>query len=269
MLDFIVRKKGRKKKLKKELLNAIKKDKFVIYLQPIYSVKEKKIVSAEVLSRMIDSKGNIIAPMDYIPLAEENGLIHEIEHIVFEKACKFIQNYNLEQLGLEYLEINLSVCKGENKQLLEEYDDLMKRYDISPNQLNLEITETATITQRNILLKNMLEMSKYGINFALDDYGTGECNLNYIIEMPVSIVKFDKSMIDNYFKNNKAKILIEHSIDMIHNINLKTVAEGIETKEQFNKIIQTNVDFVQGYYFSKPLCEQEFLTYIKSNKVTI
>ena len=79
----------------------------------------------------------------------------------------------------------------------------MKRYDISPNQLNLEITETATITQRNILLKNMLEMSKYGINFALDDYGTGECNLNYIIEMPVSIVKFDKSMIDNYFKNNK------------------------------------------------------------------
>lgn len=108
----------------------------------------------------------------------------------------------------------------------------------------------------------------YGFTFSLDDFGTGNSNLNYIIDMPVEIVKFDKSMIDSYFSNNiEAKIVIDESINIIKKLNKKIVFEGIETKEQVNSVKKLDVDFIQGYYYSKPLNEEDFIEFLKENKI--
>ena len=203
---------------KKEILSAIKENRVIIYLQPIYSTKLKRITSAEVLVRISDKKGNIIYPADFIGYAEKTGLIHKIESIVFTKACEFISTNGLKTLGLDYLEINLSVKKGESVKLFKEYYEIINKYNVSPKELNLEITETSIITKRNILLNNIINLKNFGINFSLDDYGTGESNLNYIIDMPLSIIKIDKSIMDNYFNNDKARIILPNIIKMAHNI---------------------------------------------------
>ena len=247
---------------KKEILSAIKENRVIIYLQPIYSTKLKRITSAEVLVRISDKKGNIIYPADFINYAEKTGLIHKIESIVFTKACEFISTNGLKTLGLDYLEINLSVKKGESVKLFKEYYEIINKYNVSPKELNLEITETSIITKRNILLNNIINLKNFGINFSLDDYGTGESNLNYIIDMPLSIIKIDKSIMDNYFNNDKARIILPNIIKMAHNINLKVVIEGIETEEQFYEMIKIGADYIQGYYIAKPLNEEEFIKFI-------
>lgn len=108
---------------------------------------------------------------------------------------------------------------------------------------------------------------EYGVHFSLDDFGTGQSNLNYIVDMPVDIVKFDRSMTNSYFENGKAKYVMEAAIHMIHGMNLEIVSEGIETKEQYQTMEDLGISHIQGYYFSKPLPEDEFIEFLEKNQV--
>lgn len=249
---------------KRMIESALHDDRILIYLQPIYSTTKKKFVSAEVLVRIIDLDGTVIQPYKFIDVAERTGLISCIEDIVFEKACKMIKAENLWNLGLEYIEINLSVKKCESKKLHEKYQVILEKYNIEPSRINLEITETASISAKENLLKNMNTMIAEGIRFSLDDFGSGNSNLNYIIEMPVSIVKFDKDMTQGYFTNPKAKRVMTATIGMIHQLGLKVVAEGVEEKEQLDAMIDLGVDYIQGYFFSKPIPQKDFVNFIRS-----
>lgn len=249
---------------KKMIEEALQEDRIEIFLQPIYSAAKKKFVSAEVLARIIDKDGTIIPPYKFIDVAERTGLISRVEDVVFEKACKFVQDYNLWDLGLEYIEINLSIIKGETQKLHEKYRIVLEKYNVEPSRINLEITETASISAKENLLKNMNTMIEEGIKFSLDDFGSGESNLNYIIEMPVSIVKFDKDMIQGYFTNPKAKTVILGMLGMLHSLNLKVVAEGVEEKEQLDEMLALGIDYIQGYYFSKPISKKDFVQFIRS-----
>ena len=141
----------------------------------------------------------------------------------------------------------------------------MKREQVDPRYINLEITESSTLHYRNILLENMNLLSDLGCSFSLDDFGTGESNLNYIVDMPVQIVKFDRDMVQNYFRNDRAKIVMRATVSMIKTMGLKIVAEGVETKEQLDAMEELGVDYIQGYYFSKPLQEKDFLRFIETN----
>ena len=129
--------------------------------------------------------------------------------------------------------------------------------------INLEITETALILARKILVENMQILIRQGVSFSLDDFGNGQSNLNYIVDMPVSIVKFDRDMSQAYFENKKAKFVMEAAMQMIHDMKLKIVSEGIETREQMETITELGIDYIQGYYFSKPIPEKEFLKFIR------
>lgn len=249
---------------KKMIEEALDEDRVEIFLQPIYSAAKQKFVSAEVLCRIIDRDGTVIQPYKFIDVAERTGLISRVEDMVFEKACQVIKNYNLWDLGLEYIEINLSVKKGETNKLHEKYRVVLEKYNVEPSRINLEITETASISAKENLLKNMNTMIEEGIKFSLDDFGSGESNLNYIIEMPVSIVKFDKDMIQGYFTNPKAKAVVLGTIGMLHSLNLKVVAEGVEEKEQLDEMLALGVDYIQGYFFSKPIPKEDFIQFIRS-----
>ena len=248
-----------------EIKKAIENDKVEVFYQPIYSIKEGKFVSAEALARLRDDTGNIIMPGRFIPVAEKYGLIEQIGERVFRKTCLALTSTNMRELGIRYVEVNLSIAQCENTKLASTYQKIMDEHSLSPNHINLEITESSALTNRGAMLDNMNSLISLGCEFSLDDFGTGESNLNYIMDMPVHIVKFDRSMTQEYFKSERAKIVMDATIRMIQQLGLRIVAEGIETKEQLDTMAALGIDYIQGYYFSKPLPQNEFLGYIANN----
>ncbi len=245
-----------------EIKDALSSDRVEVFYQPIYSISTEKFVSAEALARIRGKDGKLVMPGKFIPVAEETGLIEQIGERVFEKTCKCITEDKLKEKGIDYVEVNLSVSQCENPHLSAKYDDIMKKLGVSPSEVNLEITESSTLNQRSILLENMNKLMNLGCNFSLDDFGTGESNLNYIMDMPVKIVKFDRGMVQEYFTNEKARVVITATVNMIKELGLQTVAEGIETSEQFEEIRELGIDYIQGFYFSKPLEKNEFIRFI-------
>ncbi|MGN1148549.1 MAG: EAL domain-containing protein [Lachnospiraceae bacterium] len=252
-------------KTEKLILSAIEEDRVEVFYQPIYSVSQKKFTSAEALARIREKNGDIIPPAKFIPIAEENGLISRLGEIVFDKTCRFIKEHNLKDYGVDYVEVNLSVKQCENGNFSDIYIGIMQKYDLPPECINLEITETASIQTKQILLENMERLIEHGVHFSLDDFGNGESNLNYIVDMPVSIVKFDKYMSQAYFEKQKAKFVMEAAMRMIHDMELKIVSEGVETKEQVDTIVGLGIDYIQGYHFSKPLPAAQYLEFIREN----
>ena len=255
-----------KKRTEQLILEAMEKDQVEVYYQPIYSTKEHCFTSAEALVRIRDEEGNLVPPGVFIDVAEQNGMILKLGEMVFEKVCCFLREHDIEQYGLHYIEINLSVVQCSYEQLAEDYINIMKKYEIPSSLINLEITESASMEAKRILLNNMRSLMDYGVKFSLDDFGTGQSNLNYIVDMPVDIVKFDKDMINAYFENGKAKYVMNAAMHMVHGMNLEIVSEGIETREQYEIMEELGISYIQGYYFSKPLSQQQFLKFISANR---
>ena len=250
------------KEVEKLLEYAIEKDRIEVYYQPIFSTKENRFTSAEALVRIRDENGKIIPPGVFIGVAERKGAILDLGKIVFEKVCQMIRKKDIHRYGLHYLEINLSVVQCAYEQLAEEYIHIMEKYEIPTNQVNLEITESASLDAKAVLLNNMEKLIARGVRFSLDDFGTGQSNLNYIVDMPVDIVKFDRDMTTAYFESPKAKYVMDNAINMIHGMNLEIVSEGIETEEQYQTMKELGISYIQGYYFSKPLAEEDFWDFI-------
>lgn len=245
--------------------DAISDDRIEIFYQPIYSTKDSAFTAAEALVRIRDKEGNIIPPGRFIDVAEKNGSILQLGEIVFEKVCSFIENNDMKKMGLHYVEINLSVVQCAYENLADTFISIMEKHNIEPGYINLEITESASTNAKRTLLNNMKTLINYGVNFSLDDFGTGQSNLNYIINMPVVIVKFDRQMSMAYFENGKAKYVMDAAMHMIHGLKLQIVSEGIETKEQYREMERLGINYIQGFYFSKPLPEQEFIHFLKTH----
>lgn len=257
----------RKEKSMEQMLDeAMKEDRIEVFYQPIFSTRAKKFVSAEALVRMRDRDGNLVPPGAFIAVAEANGKILQLGEIVFEKVCRFFTKEQLEQYGLHYIEVNLSVVQCGYQGLADDYIGIMEKYQINPKYINLEITESASMAAKKTLLENMRRLMEYGVYFSLDDFGTGQSNLNYIVDMPVNIVKFDREMSQAFFQDEKAKYVMNAAMQMIHGMKLKIVSEGIETEEQYLAMEELSIDYIQGYYFSKPLPEAAFLAFLQSRQ---
>lgn len=239
--------------LEQEITNALREDRVEVFLQPIFSNNDQSFTSAEALVRIRKQDGTMLPPGQFIPLAEENGQILQLGERVFEKVCQFLKSMDVQKSGLHYVEINLSVVQCEKRDLAEQLISIAQRYHVDPGLINLEITETASISARKTLLENMKKLIDYGFTFSLDDFGKGESNLMYVVEMPVSIVKLDMDMSKAFFQIPKAKQVVRAVISMAHSMGLRVVAEGIETKEENQTITQEGIDYIQGYYYAKPL----------------
>jgi len=169
-----------RKSVEIELRNALIENRIETFFQPIYSVHEKRITSCEALARIRTRDGGIIMPSEFIPIAEENGSILELGYKIFEQTCTFIASH--KDL-LEYIEVNLSVVQCEDDHMSDKLIAIMEKYNVHPSKINLEITETASIVTKQKLLKNMQRMLEYGVTFSLDDFGKGESNLMYVVDM--------------------------------------------------------------------------------------
>lgn len=245
------------------IVEALMENRVEVFYQPIFSVKDKKFNCAEALVRIRDENGQIVPPGKFIGIAEKKGLIIRLGECVFEQVCKFLVEENPVQYGVEYIEVNLSVLQCGYEQLSDDFINIMNKYKVDPSMIVLEITESASIKEKNILLKNMEKLRSVGVRFALDDFGTGQSNLNYIVEMPVDVVKFDSTMTNAYFENGTAKYVMDAAMQMIQGMDLEIVSEGIEESEQYKTMKELGIDYIQGFYFSRPVDSDEFIRFMK------
>lgn len=255
----------REKEIERLIEEALKEDRVEVFYQPIYSIKEDKFTTAEALVRIRDEEKNLVPPGLFIPIAEKNGKILTLGNSILEKVCRFIREREPQKLGMDYIEVNLSVVQCADEKLASSFIAMLNEYEIAPDRINFEITESAELKRRDIFKANLEALQEYGISFSLDDFGTGHSNLNYIVEMPVEIVKFDRDMTNAFFVEEKARVIMETAINMIHDMGLKVVVEGIETREQFEKMKELGVDYIQGFFFSRPVPQDEFYDFIKKN----
>lgn len=251
------------------IIHAIERNKIEVFYQPIYSTREGCFSSAEALARIRNEDGSIVPPGVFIPIAEENGMILRVGEIVFEKVCAFLQTNQGHTGNLKRIEVNLSVVQCAYEHLADDYIAIMQEYQVDPTMINLEITESASFKTKEILLENMHKLMDYGVRFSLDDFGTGRSNLNYIIDMPVDIVKFDRELTVAYFEDTKTKCVIDAAMQMIRALQLSIVSEGIEEKEQFEIMQSLGIEYIQGFYFSKPLPQKEYIHFLQNHYTNV
>ncbi len=248
-------------KLDSILENAITNHKFQVYYQPIYSTKENRFNSAEALLRLKDDTYGFIPPDVFIPAAEKSGAIHRIGAYVLEEVCDFIASSDFPKLNIDYIEINLSVAQCMHHGLAKQVLDILNKYKVSPDKINLEITETATSNLHSVMLKNLHELTEAGVSFSLDDFGTGYSNMQRVATLPLKIVKLDRTFV-NHEENPKLSIVLENTVKMIKDMEMEIVAEGIETEQLVSRFSDMECEYIQGYYFSKPIPRNDFIVFI-------
>ncbi|MDO4187373.1 MAG: EAL domain-containing protein [Lachnospiraceae bacterium] len=268
--DFleVVDKLKRRRDISNIVRNAVEKDLFDVYYQPIRSVETGKFKSCEALIRLIDTEYGFISPEEFIPIAESEGLIVKIGEIVFKKVCKFMNEYMLtSKFGVEYVEINLSPIQLVEKDIVEKFKEIMNTYNVSPNWINLEITETANQSNEDVMISNIAEFHKLGMSFSLDDYGSGFASADYLFRYPVEIVKIDKSILWQAMDDVNAGIVLIGTLSLLKSLGKEIVVEGVETEEMVSLLQDNGVDFLQGYYYSKPLRPYEYIDFLRNNNL--
>ncbi len=251
--------------------DAIKNDGIEMFYQPIYSLTEKKFTNAEALVRLKDKETiGFISPEEFIPLAERKGMIMPLSNLIFNHVFSFMSENKLHRKHMNHIEVNLSGLQSVDANLPKLMKSLLMKYNISPDCVNLEITESIAVTSGYMLKKNMEELRKFGCSFAMDDFGTGYSNLSRIAKADFELIKIDKSLLWPCFKEDgsegtkNAKILLENMISMLLKMGRKIVVEGIETQEQFDYLEGLGITYAQGFLFSKPISEQDFLKFIET-----
>lgn len=247
---------------------AINEDGFDIYYQPIFSVKDNGFVTAEALVRLKDRQTiGFISPEEFIPIAEKSGMIMKLGEIVFRKVCAFAQENDLKNMGIHYIEVNLSGIQCIDYFLPEQLHCIMQEYQIAPDFINLEITETAAVSSGEMLLRNMLKLRELGCSFSMDDFGTGYSNLSQMSDVNYDLIKIDKSLIWPCFGENSQNpiVILKNVVNMLLQMGVKIVAEGVETKEQLDYLTELGVDYMQGYYYSKPISESDYVMFLTTH----
>lgn len=231
-----------------------------IFYQPLYDSKSNNISSLEALVRFKTKEYGYIPAEEFISICEQNGSIIEIGKLVIIKVCQFYNsNRNLFPPDFK-IAINLSVIQLTQANFFDEAINIIKKYNIKSNQIIFEITESSTLYSHSVLMKNVHALANYGFSLAMDDYGTGYASINNMITLPISIVKIDKSVVWAAMDDHKARIILENTISMLLALDFKIVCEGIETIEQINNMTALGVQYLQGYYFSKPVNENKILS---------
>lgn len=261
--DYDLGKIKQDKAFEKAVKQALDRDELMVYYQPIFSVQKGVYNSAEALVRLHDAQLGWISPEDFIPIAERNGMIIEMGEVILDKVCRFIHDFKLAQTTVEYIEVNISPVQLMQQHFSDRVKQIMEKYDVRPEQINIEITETATISMADTVNANIMDLVQYGIKFSLDDYGSGYANIDYINHMPFSIIKLDKYIIWDAFKSTKAGITLKHTIGMLNELELHIVAEGVETAEMRDHLADIGCHYMQGWYYSKAVSDTEFIHLIE------
>ena len=261
----ILAKKSRELQILQVMKKAVRRGDFYVVYQPIYSFEQKRFTTAEALVRLENDELGEVSPEEFIPIAEQNGMILQIGEFVFETVCRFVLHHKVWEKGIEYIHVNLSVIQCMQEKLADQLFRIMDLYNLDYRYINLEVTESAAIASSEVLMDNMARLIERNMNFSLDDFGTGFSNTATLIKYPFHTIKLDKGMVWEAMHNKKAEIILKNTIEMVKMLNMEIVAEGAESPEQVEKLNEMGVDFVQGFYYSKPISRDDFLQLVNDD----
>lgn len=232
-------------------------DEFELYYQPQINTKTKEIVGAEALLRWHSKKHGEISPLTFIPLLEESGLIIQVGKWVFDEAIKQCKRW--QQLKPNFtISINVSYIQLKESELLKYLQEGLKENEVDPHSCILELTENCWIPDLEYLNNEFKTIKELGYGIAIDDFGTGYSSLNHLKELPVNVIKIDRSFIQNIIHESYEYTFLEYIIKLAHIIDLQVCVEGVETKEEFETVMKTNPDFIQGFLFGRPVNAIDF-----------
>lgn len=244
-----------RKFIEENMQAAISERQFCIYLQPKYSITKNEIIGAEALVRWLHPERGMIFPDQFIPVIEENGFIKRLDYYIWEEACRFIKRCEAAGINNCPVSVNVSRIHLRDNECIGILSDMIKEYSIPKKLLELEITETADDQQISM---KALQLKEEGFTLLMDDFGSGYSSLNILLETPFDVIKLDRKFMINMMLSGKGRLILEQVITMADKLQLGVLAEGVETKEQVELLQNIGCDQVQGYYYAKPMPEDEF-----------
>ena len=262
----------KQRELENEIVNdmkeAMEQKQFKVYFQPQYSIKSHEIIGAEALVRWERDNGTVLSPNAFIPVYENNGKIIELDFYVFETVVEFIAE-NLKA-GREQvpISINASSLHASDPQTINTYINILKKYSVDPTMVEIELTETAVVSEYESVRKLFDSFQLHGIKTAMDDFGSGYSVLNTIVDIPVDVIKIDRGFITSCLETDRGIYFLKHLIDMIRNLGYQIICEGVETDEQIEILRQIGCDEIQGYWYSKPLKMEDYKELLQSEKIS-
>ena len=250
--------------LEQHLHHAIERDQLELHYQPIYDRARRRIVSLEALVRWRDPGRGLVQPAEFIQLAEETGMIIPIGEWVLRTACRQLREWHVQGLPGLRVAVNISAVQLQQRALAESVRAALDEAGIPPQSLQLEITESAAMQSFETTMKSLREIREMGVGMAIDDFGTGQSSLIYLKHFPIDTVKIDKEFLRDVTTDETAAAIVAHVINLAHTLQLKVVAEGVETEEQYTFLRHYACDLMQGYLFSRPLAAEDVLPFLRT-----
>lgn len=246
-------------KILKRELNLDSKQ-FQVYFQPIYSIKDKKYTHMEALSRLNGTELGDIPPQEFVEVAERRGLIEQLGFVAFEKVCKFLaDNHDL----VKAISINFSVYQMTNPDVVEMVLNTIRKYNLNPENIIMEITESIFIEDFEIVNRNITELARAGVQFYLDDFGTGYSNLSNVVKLPFNTIKMDRTLVLMMEEGEKYVKLFSNLVSTFKGAELSILVEGVETSQQNELVINAGADNIQGYLYSRPLPPEKCIEFLR------
>ncbi len=257
-------------KIEHTMEKALEDGEFVMYLQPKIALESETLIGAEALVRWQKNQKNIVFPDQFIPLFEENGFIIELDMYMFRQACKIIKQWIEEEIDPVPISINFSRLHFYNENFVNELIKIKDEYCVPTQYLELEITESNILENEEILLDLPYKLQAAGFALSMDDFGTGCSSLGLLKDLPLDTIKLDRSFFQNTPHINRARTVIANTIKLAKELGILIVAEGVEKKEDIDFLKSLGCDYVQGYYYARPMPAEDFIVlnykYIKSSE---
>lgn len=247
-------------KLKMELPEAIMRDEILVYLQPKFDATTEKIAGAEALVRWMYHGTTLMFPGDFVPHLERNNAINMLDEHVLEKVCQYLENWSKAGKPLYPISVNLSQKELYKNNLVESLINIVNKYDIGREYIDFEITESAFYDDKEYMMMILREIKEAGFSLSMDDFGTGYSSFSMLKDMPLNTLKIDKSFVDSIGKAGEEKgvKIVQDIVGMVKDLSIRCVAEGVEVESQKEALKNWGCDYIQGYYYSKPIPVSEY-----------
>ena len=246
-----------KKQLSDQMDHAYRHHRFEVFYQPKYDAKTKELAGAEALVRWRKSDGTMVPPGMFIPLAEETNFVCKLDKYVFNEVCQAQRRWIDKGMKVVPVSVNLSRRHLNNPEFIDEYKTMLDAAGIPIECVELEITESAMYEKQEEFIKIMERLHEIGFAILMDDFGTGYSSLTMLKQIPIDVMKLDKSFVDDY-NDTKGEQIIKCVTKMAQDLDISITAEGVETEEQYIFLKEIGCDMIQGYYFAKPMPEQDY-----------
>ena len=258
-----IRNKLNRDRIKDAIVTSLKNDKVEIWYQPVMDVRRSLYTSAEALIRIRDDDKNFIAADDVIKVGEEFNLIDEIGAVTFKRVLSFMNSSQVCGREFKRIHVNLTMSQSGNAELVPLLSTMLSEYHIPGKCLDLELVETEGYFENQFVRENIENIANAGITFSLDDYGKGYANLEAIMKLPFKAVKLDRTLVHSDTENEKANIALTFVFDMARQLGMQVIAKGVESRDDYERMKELGIRYMQGNYISPPLSEKDFLKIVQ------